>query len=132
MPEFSTHSLSKLGNVHRDLQVLFMEVVKDFDCTIIAGLRTQEEQQKLYAQGRSEPGEIVTFKDGIDRRSKHQDGRAVDAAPYPVDWKDEERFRNFGWYVLGVAKTLKGRGVIENDVKWGGLWAWKDLPHFEI
>jgi len=132
MPEFSSHSLARLGSVHKDLQTLFHEVIKDYDCTVICGLRTQEEQQKLYAKGRYEPGNIVTYKDGVDRRSKHQDGTAVDVVPWPIDWDDEVRFREFGWFVLGVANTLKRDGQIDNDIKWGGHWQFKDYPHFEL
>jgi len=132
MPKFSDRSLENLSHVHQDLQALFNEVIKDYDCTVICGMRTQEEQKELYAQGRYKPGNIVTYKDGIERRSKHQVGLAVDVVPYPIDWKDEERFREFGWFVIGVAKTLKRYGQIEKDIKWGGQWKFKDYPHFEI
>lgn len=132
MPQFSESSLKKLGAVHQDLQMLFSEVIKSFDCTVISGIRTQEEQQRLYAQGRSEPGNIITHMDGVLKRSKHQGGLAVDIVPYPIDWNDHERFRQFGWYVKGIAKTLKRYGAIENDIKWGGDWKWKDLPHWQI
>ncbi len=131
MSEFSNTSLRRLGTVHQDLQLIFMEVVKHFDCTVISGLRTQEEQQVLYAKGRTAPGNIVTYRDGVTKRSKHQTGLAVDVVPYPVNW-DEDRLRQFGWYVQGVAKMMYRYGTIEHEVKWGGLWKFKDLPHWEI
>lgn len=132
MPEFSKKSLERLSGVHPDLQTIMHYVVKDFDIKVISGLRTQEEQQALYAQGRSAPGDIVTHLDGLTRRSKHQTGLAVDVAPYPIDWEDHERFRNMGWYILGVARMLKQYGAVDHDIKWGGTWQWKDYPHFEI
>ena len=132
MPEFSDRSLRRLSTVHPDLQILFQEVVKHFDCTVVSGLRTLEEQQALYAKGRPE-GNIVTYADGVERRSNHQSGNAVDVVPYPSGYSDAKKIRDFGWYVLGVAQMLKSYGAIDNDIKWGGKWKrFKDYPHFEI
>jgi len=132
MAEFSARSLEKLESVHQDLQTVFKEVVRHFDCTVVSGMRTQEEQQALYAKGRTVDGVIITYKDGIERRSRHQDGLAVDVVPYPTMYTDEYKMIHFGWFVKGVAATLKRYGQIENDIDWGGDWDWKDLPHFQI
>lgn len=132
MPTFSQSSLDKLQTVHPDLQTLFHEVVKHRDCTITAGLRTQEEQQALYAKGRSEPGEIVTHADGVNKRSRHQDGNAVDVCPYPEMWSSEEELDKFGYFVKGIAIMMKRYGTIDNTVTWGGDWTWKDRPHWQI
>ena len=132
MPTFSQRSLDRLKNVHPDLQTLMHHVIEDFDITVLCGLRTQEEQSELYAKGRWKPGKIVTFKDGIERRSKHQDGMAVDVAPYPIDWDDTERFNKMGLFILETARKLKQDGLIDHDVAWGGTWRFKDYPHFEI
>ena len=133
MPEFSERSLKRLSGVHPDLQTLFQEVVRHFDCTVISGVRTEEEQAALYAKGRTKPGNIVTYKDGVIKKSKHQGGGAVDIVPYPVAWGDIERFRQFGWFVKGVASTLKRYGQIDNDIKWGGDWRrFSDYPHYEL
>lgn len=51
------------------------------------GRRTVERQQWLYGQGRikskpyGRPGEKVTMRDGVKRRSDHQSGRAADCYP---------------------------------------------------
>jgi len=132
MPSFSQRSRDRLCGVHPDLQTVMNYVVKDFDITIISGIRTQEEQQALYAKGRTAPGGIVTYKDGVERRSKHQEGNAVDIGPYPLDWKDIDRFKEMGWYVLGVANMLYRYGAIDSEIEWGGKWKWVDLPHFQI
>ena len=133
MPSFSDRSKNRLCGVHPDLQTLFHEVVEHFDCTVISGIRTEEEQKALYAKGRTKPGNIVTYKDGVKKKSKHQTGNAVDIVPYPIQWGNIERFRQFGWFVLGVAATLKRYGQIDSDVKWGGNWKrFKDYPHFEL
>lgn len=131
MYEYSKQSRERLLTVHQDLQTLFLEVIKHRDCTIVSGLRSQEEQQDLYAKGRTKPGDIVTYKDGVNRRSKHQTGLAIDVVPYPEMW-DEEALRDFGNFVKGIAVILKRYGAINKDINWGGDWKWKDMPHWEI
>ena len=131
MYKFSDSSRANLVNIHTDLITLFYEVIKYRDCTVVSGLRTQEEQQELYAQGRTKDGNIITYKDGIERRSKHQEGLAVDVVPYP-EMYDVEALRDFGNFVKGVAAVLRGSGVITHDVSWGGDWQWKDYPHWEL
>ena len=54
------------------------------DVTIIEGLRTEARQAELVAQGKSKT-----------KYSKHLEGKAVDLAPYPIDWEDRERFTYF-------------------------------------
>ena len=132
MPTFSQKSQDRLVAVHPDLQTLMNYVVQDFDITVISGLRTQEEQQALYEKGRKYPGKIVTYKDGVERRSKHQSGNAVDVGPWPLNWNQIARFREMGYYIKGVANTLKKCGEIKNDIEWGGDWDFKDYPHFQI
>ncbi len=60
---------------------------------------------------------------------------AVDAAPYPIDWQDRERFTLFAGFVLCIAASM---GV---TLRWGGDWdldwqvrdnSFDDLLHFEI
>ena len=132
MPTFSKRSRERLSTVHPDLQMVMSYVVKDFDITIICGIRTEEEQAKLYAKGRETPGKIVTYCDGRERRSKHQSGNAVDVGPWPLNWNREEDFIKMGWYIKGVANMLRRYGAIENEIEWGGDWNFKDLPHFQI
>ena len=133
MAEFSERSLKRLCGVHPDLQTVMNYVVKDFDITVISGIRTEEEQKALYAKGRTKPGNIVTYMDGVERRSKHQTGNAIDVAPWPLDWKSIDRFKEMGWYIKGVARMLKEYGAIDSDIKWGGDWRkFSDYPHFEL
>ena len=132
MPQYSNRSKANLATVHTDLQTLFNEVIKHYDCTVVSGLRTAEEQAKLYAQGRTAPGTIVTYKDGYEKQSKHQGGNAVDVIPYPSGYKDKNELIRFAGFVLGVASMLKEQGKISNNLEWGGDWKWKDRPHFQI
>ena len=135
MPRFSSKSLAILSTVDPRLQELFNAVVKRYDCAVVSGLRTTEMQQMLYAQGRTMPGNIVTYLDGIEKKSRHQSGRAADVIPYPVDWNDTKRFNHFAGFVRGVAFQM---GI---DIVWGGDWdndfdfkdqRFHDLGHFEL
>lgn len=70
-------------------------------------------------------------------KGKHnkRPAEATDAAPYPIDWEDRERFIMFGGYVLGIAFELN------IGLRWGGDWdrdtqvkdnRFDDLVHFEL
>jgi len=133
MPRFSARSRAKLDTCHPDLQKVFEAVIKNFDCTILTGHRSQEEQDEKFTQGLSK----VKWPD-----SKHNSvpSRAVDVAPSPIDWEDRERFTYFAGYVLATAHSM---GI---DLRWGGDWnqnvgthrdglkdnRFDDLPHFEL
>jgi len=128
MPRFGKGSLFQLQSVHPDLQELFKEVVKHFDCSIIEGFRGKEKQDRAYNEGKSK----VKFPKG-----KHNQipSEAVDIAPYPIDWDDKERFYYFAGFVMGVASQM------DYKIRWGGDWnndtevqdtRFKDLVHFEI
>lgn len=143
MPKYSSTSKNRLRTAHHDLQIIFEEVIRYFDCTIVEGHRTVERQQKLYASGRDEPGPILTKVDGIKIKSKHNydPSLAIDAVPYPIDWQDHKRMYYFAGFVMATAKRLKAEGRIKNDIRWGGDWdgdtevndqTFMDLPHFEI
>jgi peptidoglycan L-alanyl-D-glutamate endopeptidase CwlK len=134
MPSYSQSSKDKLSTCHQDLQVLFNEVIKYFDCTILDGHRGRERQNKAYTEGFSK----VQWPD-----SKHNKvpSMAVDAVPYPIDWDDVNRMRFFAGWVLGIASQLKEQGKIESDIISGFDWdgdtelkdtRFQDAPHFQI
>lgn len=128
MPRFGSKSLGQLKSANTKLQVLFEEVVKEFDCSVLDGHRTEEEQNEAFRKGHSK----LQFP-----QSKHNKypSMAVDVAPYPIDWNDKERFYYFAGYVKGVAESL------DIKIRWGGDWdgdthvkdqTFFDLPHFEL
>lgn len=134
MPRYSDQSKARLAECHSDLQVLFGEVIKGFDCSIITGHRGREAQNRMVELGRSQ----VRWPDG---RHNSLPSEAVDAAPYPIDWKDRERFHLFAGFVLGVAARLRAEGRMTHGVRWGGDWdqdtqvsdnGFDDLLHFEL
>ncbi len=134
MPSFSPSSLSRLASCHEDLQEIFHVVVKNFDCSIICGHRDKAEQDRVFREKLSK----VEWPN-----SKHNSypSMAVDVAPYPVDWKNLERFRYFGFYVKGIAAGMYKFGLIQHELRWGGDWdgdndtrdqMFNDLVHFEL
>jgi peptidoglycan L-alanyl-D-glutamate endopeptidase CwlK len=90
------------------------------DLLITCGYRSPEEQDRLYAQGRTTAGKIVTnAKAG---QSFHQYKVAIDICPIiagKLAW-------NFDFKKLGIIGKSCGFG-------WGGDFPgfFKDLPHFE-
>lgn len=86
--------------------------------------RTAEDQAERYAQGRTEPGKIVTYCDGYEKKSNHQDWLAVDIAIITrsgeIEWGRTEDYELLGriW-----KEYIGGR--------WGGDWDLNDIYHFE-
>ena len=89
MYKLGQRSLDNLKGVHPNLVKVITEGIKTspVDFTITEGLRTTKEQQQLYAQGRTAPGNIVTNVDGVKKKSNHQAkedgyGHAIDLYPF--------------------------------------------------
>lgn len=126
--------VDKLAGVHHTLaekvrRILAAMQLLGYPMMVTDGVRTVEQQQALYAKGRTTPGPIVTQLDGVLRRSKHQTrpdgfGHAVDCcflvngAP---SWDDA-----LPWQLYGqMARAL---GLV-----WGGAWTgFVDRPHVEL
>ena len=133
MFKFSKNSLKKLERLHPNLQNFFMELIKisPYDFSITQGIRTAEEQNKLYQQGRTTAGKIVTNCDGYKLKSNHQTksdglGHAGDIAVLvnnKITWSER--------YYKEVA--MSARILMQKyNIEWGGDWKnFKDLPHFE-
>lgn len=124
--KLGARSIERLNTINPDLRRVVMMAFETmpFDITVIEGIRTKERQAELFAKGASKT-----------MNSKHLTGRAVDLAPYPIDWNDKQRFVVMASHVLAAAKEL---GV---KVRWGGDWNqngdWQDErffdgPHFEL
>ena len=99
MPRFGSRSRKNLDTCHPDLQKVFNEVIKHVDCSIICGQRGKEDQNKAFKDGRSK----VKYPNG---RHNANPSKAVDVAPYPIDWDNLERFTLFAGFVLGIAKSM--------------------------
>ena len=128
MPHFGKKSKERLATCHEDIQKVFNEVIKVVDCSVLEGHRDERRQEQLFSEGKTK----VHYPMG---RHNSKPSRAVDVVPYPVDWKDRERFHLFSGFVLGVAS---GMGI---TLRWGGDWnmnfevddyKFDDFTHFEL
>lgn len=97
-------------------------------CKLISGTRTYPEQDALYAQGRTKPGNVVT--NARAGQSNHNFGIAWDVGI----WKN-------GKYLTGatpledhayisLAKNIKAN---VKGLEWGGDWKSPvDMPHYQL
>ncbi len=91
-------------------------------------LRTIEEQNELYNQGRTKPGKIVTNAKNGD--SYHCYGLAFDIALIvgkKVIWNKNDNNHNKidDWEEIGKLGEQLG-------LEWGGRWKFQDIPHFQF
>ena len=94
----------------------------DFGIPSTGGLRTTEDQAKLFTKG-------VSKADGRKNKSYHQTGRAVDVYAY-VDGKASWEKLHLA---LIAAVMLQAAAQLGYKLKWGGNWkSWQDMPHFEL
>lgn len=100
---------------------------KNRTCRFTTTFRSFEEQQKLYAQGRTTPGKKVT--NALPGQSFHQYGLAIDFVILE-DKDGDGKFETASWKVdddwISIAREFKAHGY-----SWGGDWKFKDYPHVE-
>jgi len=115
--KLSSRSMKKLKGVDEGL----VAVVKDaigitkVDFGVTFGLRSLEEQKKLYESGRSQ-----TMK------SKHLDGRAVDLVAYfgsDISWE----LNVYDDICDAMAKAARKNNVA---IKWGAAWSEGDIREY--
>lgn len=103
---------------------------------IVQGLRTIDEQNALYAQGRTTPGKKVTNAKGGS--SYHNYGLAIDFAILR-DKDGNGTYEELSWDTVadfdkdGLADWKEITGVFEAaGWEWGGRWATiVDMPHVQ-
>lgn len=115
--------------LHPRLQSKIKELIlKSAKAGLLIGIgecvRTVEEQDALYAQGRTAPGNIVTNAKGSTYSSMHQWGIAFDF--YRND--GQGLYNDSDAFFRQVGKIGKSIGL-----EWGGDWTSPvDKPHFQL
>ena len=116
--QLSNRSKGRLEGVNPQLVQVVNEAIKrtkvDFGVTF--GMRTLEEQQKLYDSGRSQ-----TMK------SKHLDGRAVDLVAYfgsDISWE----LNVYDDICDAMAEAARRNTVA---IKWGAAWSEGDIRMYQ-
>lgn len=129
MPIFGNRSNKCLDSCHKDLQIVAREAIKRtpmFDWGIHVGHRSIAEQQKLYQQGRTTSGPIVTYVDGVKKKSKHNysPSKAFDFHIYvpgkpDLTWNEDTVIFIAG-VIMSTAEDLRQKGIIKSKIGWGG------------
>jgi peptidoglycan LD-endopeptidase CwlK len=126
IPEADPRSEKNIQTLQPEVQPLARALVQKASAAgikiiVISGLRTYAEQDALYAQGRTAPGNKVTNARG--GYSNHNFGIAFDIGVFE------------GNKYLGDSPKYKAVGALgmEIGLEWGGSWKTiEDQPHFQL
>jgi len=149
MPKFGKRSLEQRATLDNRLQFVLDKVIQHVDFSVLKGKRDKKDQEKAFISGLSKvhwpdskhncPIEEPHLSKKDWREDPQGESRAVDIAPYPIDWNDLKQFCFLAGQVVAEGRT---QGVI---LRWGGDWDmdgqgnWRDsgskfndLVHFEV
>jgi hypothetical protein len=124
----NTSSEKRIRQLHPALAAAVRDTIADLAgrglvVEIVQGLRTFAEQDELYAQGRTKPGQIVTQARGGE--SNHNYGLAADLCPF-VNGKPD-------WNAPVKVWTSIGASAMAHGLEWGGAWKkFLDKPHVQL
>lgn len=147
-PKFSARSLAELATVNPRLRATFEELGRWINLSALEGHRDMRRQNRLHA-------DRLTKVRWPDSKHNAEPSDALDAVPWPVDYKVpkfnalsedvRQRVRNYGrlcFFAGAAVATARAHGF---KLRWGGLWAgltadgridlngqrFDDLGHFE-
>jgi peptidoglycan L-alanyl-D-glutamate endopeptidase CwlK len=126
MNRFSDASLNRMVGVNKKLVEIAHRALElspiDFGIPQYGGMRSAEEQNNLFHQGKSKC-------DGYRVKSNHQTGNALDVFAYvdgKASWEREH-------LAIVACAMLQAANELGYKLEWGGLWAsFVDMPHFEL
>lgn len=112
-------SLNRLSTCDEKLQKLVKELSSKMEITVLCGHRGEADQEAAFKAGNSK----LQYPN-----SKHNSlpSKAVDIAPYPIDWKDLKRFNEMCNKVESIAAKL---GI---KIRLGRTFKFVDMPHVEL
>lgn len=123
----------RLAKLVRELQGRFAMANPGKHLVVVCTYRSPQEQQALFAQGRTQPGRKVTEIDGARKLSRHnkRPAEAVDLAVMVdpdgegplkpvISWTDREAY-------LAMGEIAEELGLV-----WGGRWTKVDACHVEL
>lgn len=128
-------SAKNVATLHHKVQQVFKNWIAEcqilakafnYEYKAISGNRTWEEQAKIYAQGRTAPGKVIT--NARPGYSNHNYGIAVDMGVFAngkyLDASNPSKAEAFHREAAKIAEKY--------NIEWGGSWkSFKDYPHFE-
>jgi len=132
MPAFSDRSLEQLSTCDERLQRIAHDAIQHVDFTVLEGHRGEEAQNIAFAKGLSK----VQWPQG---NHNSLPSRAMDIAPYPIDWSEKATALARFAFVSGVIYASARRLGIR--IRFG--WDWNrnldprderfiDWPHVEL
>lgn len=123
-------SSRRLSDLHPMVAVMAEDWLREsrdlgLDLLVTCTLRSNEEQARLYAQGRTAPGRIVTYARAGE--SYHNYGLALDFVPL-IEGKPT-------WKTTGPDLEqwmLAGELAEEHGFEWAGRWKrFREFPHIQ-
>jgi hypothetical protein len=125
----SERSIRVFGEIHKELQELVLEVLKNMDISLIEGYRSLDRQYELFKEGKS-------HIDGMTRlgNHNHKPSRAVDIIPYvkgvnPFDGSKRSELLFDKMIIEFKLAALK----LDIDISCGADWVTLvDKPHIEL
>lgn len=128
----------RIADLHPSIRTEVTKIIEECDealtgkakIRITDGFRTPEEQDLLYAKGRTKPEKKVTNAKG--GQSIHNYGFAVDICLI-IDEKEASWDTKKDWDNDKVADWYECVKIFaKHGYEWGGNWkTFKDMPHFE-
>ena len=117
MPKYnySKLSLKRMSECHPDLQKIALELIKEMDVTVLCGHRNKADQEKAFNSGASK-------KHWPNSKHNKTPSLAIDIAPYPIQWKNLEPYKEMRERIAKIAKRL---GIKIRTISW-------DWPHTEL
>lgn len=125
MNKASKRTRDNLKGVNEKLVMLagYALAISEQDFFVNEGLRSTAKQQEYFKTGASQ-------LDGINKKSKHQLGRAIDV--YYVGWKNTDKVNDSRWEKVYEAFRTAAANLHINIV-FGANWkSFKDNPHIEL
>ena len=114
--KFSTTSRLRMGGVNPELIEIANMAIKiskiDFGIPAFGGIRTAEDQAKLFADHKSKA-------DGVNHLSRHQSGDAIDFYAYVngrASWEHDH-------LAMVAVAFLQSASMLGYKLNWGGLWS---------
>lgn len=130
MPTFGGRSEAALATVDPRLVEVLREAVKHFNFTVLEGHRGEAQQNAAF---NAVPR--LSKKKWPDGKHNSLPSKAVDVAPWPIDWKDIQAFIYLAGAVV-MAGAMMGH-TIRSGADWDGDRqmddeGWRDFGHLEI
>lgn len=137
MPKYSARSKAMVDMLDERLVLILNDLIKIYDFTVLETFRPKDRQDQLFKEGKTKLKWPKSKHNTAD--NKPAKVRAVDIAPYPINWSmDNANIKNW-YYMIGLFMGIASKHEVK--VRPGADWnmnndfsdnTFNDLPHFEL